>query len=119
MQSWLFPRNPRKYAALVLWPREEVALPTPIMMLAKKQSRIPQRMIFVLNAIKPFPSGTFWRPGREPSPAVMSGKHGGTWAGRGGRRIVATFFTRGWGVRGSVSSSDVHHDEPRRTSLPG
>src|SRR5215212_3553879 len=42
MQSRLFPRNPRKYAALVLWPHEEVALPTPIMMLPKKQSRIPQ-----------------------------------------------------------------------------
>ena len=42
MQSWLFPRNPRKYAALALWPREEVAFPTPIIMLPKKQSRIPQ-----------------------------------------------------------------------------
>ena len=25
---------------------------------------------------------------------------------------MATFFTRGGGGRGSVGSSDVHHDEP-------
>jgi hypothetical protein len=42
MHSQLFPRNPRKFAAPALRPREEVAFPTQVMMLPEKQSRIPQ-----------------------------------------------------------------------------
>jgi hypothetical protein len=53
------------------------------------------------------------------NPAVLSGAHGGTRNGRGGRQIMAPFFTRGGGGRGSVGSSDVRHDEPTTDATTG